>query len=693
MAEFYLCGYHYTAAAPSKPYCLLYSDIGRKFSVKLIQQSKKKRQTTNGGNNCFRHAFVNNTPPAPFTWVRDDIFDRHQIVPAPEIHRRIDGLTHDRTPYVMTESVIDHLFRKLPPLSEVAVPPTPENASQFLTEDEAVTRFIFKPQFVRELKERLVAFLKFTRPTDRTFPYSVPTSPEHLLITFEPVDVHGDCDDDGARGPDDVIRRHVILKHVIQTLICPFVHVADNESIQLERALSHILPTGSTGKGAELALSDPADESYYRCSSSNLAYRGSDMTKIDPSEIPDDAHHVVDITPPPETSHHIAFRDFFVSRDEPPSIPPTPNGATYHDNTTLGWLRYIAFVHTSAGASADKFFSNGNVIYHTNERHEPFAVVDFSNYYASVIRAFDLDPYMSRIHDQLIEIRCRHPQVKGLINISIGKRQKTSLRWYNITKQLSVAVMLHTITENGPMVCGATTDGILLRSLALPTTVKCPQGFSMKVDFVPDTRFGMVTVSQNMYAGVDARTHAIVHRGFIGMRTTMCPKWFRSVVEIVLRAFLKLKSKEEKVNNTTETMKVSLARLLETKTSVSDLVLPDCDASFTTQKLPLVVYHMNDLLPNRFQIYTVVDGNIDALPFCDDVALPDTVNVFCAKQLNVKKYSTIITTLLTKIYENLTDAGNKAEAFQLFSAANGTLQKYLDGFPQATSVYPGGIGI
>ncbi|GFS16406.1 hypothetical protein ElyMa_001472400 [Elysia marginata] len=306
---------------------------------------------------------------------------------------------------------------------------------------------------------------------------------------------------------------------------------------------------------------------------------------------------------------------------------------------------------------------------------------------------------MSFIHDLLIEVRCRHPQVKGIVNISIGKRQKTSLRWYNIMKQLSVAVMLHTIKENGPIVCGATTDGILLRSEALSATVKFPDGFSMKVDFVPDTQFGMITVSQNMYVGVDVRTHAIVHRGFIGLRTTTYPQWFRSIVEIILCAFLRINSdgdKTKQTTNTIETMKVSPDRLLEGKKSVSDLVLPtstNWDVSFTNQKLPFLVYYYNDLLTNRFQIYAVIDGNI-VPSFCDStIALSDTVNVFCAKQLNVKKYSTLITMLLTKIYENLTESTNKVEAFQLFSTANNMLQKYINDFPQEMSVYPGGIGI
>ncbi|GFS16410.1 hypothetical protein ElyMa_001472500 [Elysia marginata] len=236
MAEFFLCGY-YMSTIQSKPYCLLYSDVAKKFSAKLIQQLNKKNRVITGGN-CFRHAFVNNKPLSLFTWERDDIFDRHQILPAPEIDRQIDGLTHDRTPYVMTETVIDHLFRNLPHLADVAIPPTRENASHLLTEDEAVTKFSFRHQFITELKDRLISFLKFTRPSDRSFAYNVPTSTKHLLVTFEPVNVHGGYDV-YPHGPDDVIRRHIILKHIIQTLICPFVHVADSEFIQIGYTTLH----------------------------------------------------------------------------------------------------------------------------------------------------------------------------------------------------------------------------------------------------------------------------------------------------------------------------------------------------------------------------------------------------------------------------------------------------------------------
>lgn len=696
MAEYFLCGYHINTT-PSKPYCLVYSDVKNEFSVKLLQ--KRKRKHCDDGR-CFRHAFANADPPDPFAWIRDDVFDKHQIVSAPDIIRPIEGLSVNRKPFILTEAAIQQLFLGLPSIADATIVPTQDTASYQLTEDDVVTRFAFRKNFVSSLKDRLVAHFHFVRPSDRSFAYMVPTSPEHLLIMFEPVNVTGDGDV-YPTGADDVIRRHVIIKHVIQSLICPFVHVASSEFIDLELVLSQVLPTGSAGKGGELSLPDPIDDSYYLCESSSLAYRGSDMVKIDPGDIPKGVD-VVDITPEGNEGQLFEFNELTVTRGGSDSDALrddncVPRRRRSHPYTPLELLRYIAFNHSNAGRSGDRFFTNGSVVYTTNDRHQPFAIVDFSNYYASVVRVFQLDEYMTRIHNRLIRVRDRHPMVKSAINISIGKREKSSLRWYNLMKQLSVAVMLHTIRMNASMVCGATTDGILLDLSVLPAKVKYPDGFSMKVEFIPDPTVGMVTVSQSKYAGVDVRTGEVVHRGFIGLRTTSHPAWFRSVLDIYVLAMLRVGVGGDKnVTGIVDAMKASLSGLLSTKAKVFDLVLPETstwDVSFTVQKHPLLVYYYNDLLQTRFQIYAVIDDKIIP-PKCDNViALPPTINVFCAKQLDVDKYADLMVSLLSKVYDSLTETDADAEAQRVFSAASEMLRTHIYAFPKEASVYPGGIGV
>lgn len=645
--SYVLCGYR--VSYDDQPHeCLLYNEGGN-FKVKPLRGKKK---------GCLRDAFPKGVdPPFPFTRVADNAFTGG-IQPTDSEDR---AFTVDTMPFtVLTEADIDAIFDTAPASLRMGVRDGAAGCAK-VTEKEYVKSVGFKQSLLRAVRVGLME--KLGMRSARSYSY-LPTRMDALFVAFEPVDYYAGTDK-YPHGPDSVVLRHKIIKHVLEDA-CPYVKVALFDSLGMVMALSLCLPTGVTGRGAEMFRPSPNHPEACFQIAEDLIYDGGDFRILTREEA---AAKTVRVEA--DTAPRVFFNWIPINGDgEGPKTKPDVTKL----KDQLALMRSVYLPEQTSDS-----FQKGAVIYSTHAPEEPFACLDFSNFYARVAVEFGLDDYVSKTLTLMTSHRTRFPAMKAWIVTLLGKSRWLDPFFYNRMKALSVAVVASTIAANSSAVTGSATDGIMVNPESVDGFVY-PEGFPMKKEFVPAVGTPMLSNGPTSYVGVCGTSGKIVHRGLVGGTH---PAWYAKVVSALAEGCLGLTDPKG-------AMDAVRTVLREDAGETRQYLLPD------THRMPLAVsdkrpgteFYINELCVGICQLYAVVDEHVaPAASFGGDPP-PLTQNAWVIKQVNVGKYAETIKDKIERtagLFSGYPDAVKLCE-----DAAEVTLEHVFKTLPAERAMYPGG---
>lgn len=648
--SYILCGYDVPLENGVHPKCLLYNEIRGTFGVKTLR--------TKG---CLREAFgKERSPPFLFSRVVDNAFTGGiQLAD----NNTGPAFTVDTTPHtLLTETDVDDIFKCIP----VSIKDSVKDGASIptkMTEREYVKTTGFKPALLRAVRVALINKMGLKSKSAGGY---IPSRIDTLFVTFEPVDYYAPSSK-YPHGPDSVILRHKIIKYVLEDA-CPYIKVALFDSLEMEKALAMCFPTGSTRKGMDIFW--PQEQSPDTCLkvADDLSFDGGDFSVLTPEKA-EGKTNTFDV-PAAENGGGGFFEWVPIDAES-----PTDRIILHSFEWQLALIKSVYL----PGETGD-YFRKGAVVYSTHASDEPFACLDFSNFYANVAVKFGLDSYVSEVLKRMMAFRVRLPAMKGWIVTWLGKSRWADPFFYNRMKALSVAVMVSTIKANAHMVTGSVTDGLLVKPEAVNEFVY-PASFPVKRDFIPKEGSAMMSSGPSTYAGVCGRTGEVVHRGCIGRGKQ--PEWYHAVVSTIVAGCL-----EEGADTTMTTIK---SILTSKACRTNQYLLPD------THRSPLAIsdkrrgteFFINELCTGICQMYAIVDDNVMPVAALSGHDPPSTMNVWSIKQINVDKY---VEEMKDKISRVAALFSERPDAVNLCEKATEEVVKHIElTLPRARAMYPGGV--
>ncbi|RUS70290.1 hypothetical protein EGW08_021967, partial [Elysia chlorotica] len=454
---------------------------------------------------CFRQSFNGAYPPLRYTEI--------EIVEDTIKQISSNQLSPSQIPTTMisNQDLENMIFNVLPIASEnynLSIPLQRDYDAQSFISTVMRADYLFKVRTLVMSGDQSLICRASSKPLREVAGIGfVPTSAKQMIIHFEPI-VWNE-----SSASEKYYRWQLIVKTVVENA-SPFITVCIADTLDVQLRLALALPFGNRNRGNEIYInkesnvgackpSDISEENYYRIqypdhhpvfiskatgiisSSPNKQTRVGQVTSLHPLDNPD--KYLVTSPPPGKTWHS-------VSRN-------------------LAYLAYMYDDETTGG-----YFERGAVVY--GESHNtPFDTYDFSNYYATVMSVFGIDHFITKVLSVLMLYRKDCPLLKFVIVTLLGKLKHHDVAKYNYMKNLSVAVMLSTISMNPEgSIMGATTDGI---QVTKGHVLKHPALFSVKKEFA----FARVVhKTVNHFVGImDDQT--ILHRGVVGRGCDSAPEW------------------------------------------------------------------------------------------------------------------------------------------------------------------------
>ena len=624
-----LCGYH--MVKDTGPHCLLYDKQKNTFKTKRLKNEK-----------CFRCAFDTH-PPFKGSIVDENDNGIKLVAYKPCAIEDLSFMT-------LSEQAIDHIFKRVMTIKSSIKNNIP--FWSYMTEKEFVLNSAFKKDFVRNIRVGLIDILKLEKNPREN--YYLPCNLQSLFIRFEPVNY---CHHEA----EEIVIRHKLIKYVLEDT-CPFIKVALFESLGLEMALAMSLPTGSTGKGVEIFCPKKITDNNNEClleASDNLAFDGFNF-----SIVTDKTRYTKVVKP---EFVPLEYFDWIELSEQ----------TSYHQKKPSKYFYDIKKQLALLGSVQTDFFSKGAVVFAAHGKTDKVACFDFSNFYANVVIKFGLDFYVIEVLKKLIEFRSRFDSIKSWIVVLLGKSKHLDLYFYNRMKALSVAVILSTINKNSESVTGAVTDGLFVAS---SSSFLYPDGFPVKQEFVPSV---MISAGATRYAGICAKTGNIVHRGFIGRKSSKYPKWYSKIIGLLLKECLG-------DGHTSDALIRQIQEILQREGSeTKDYVLPDThrEALPIQDKHPAVEYYVNNLCTGLCQVYAVVDDYVLPPGIVNNGQQLLTQTAFSVKLINVSHYVELFEKIIKRVAEIFLDQPNLVSLCErVFWVVKEHVTKTL---PIERAVYPG----
>jgi hypothetical protein len=656
--SYILCGYDVPVEEGVYPKCLLYDESKGTFGVKTLRFKNNEKKT------CMRATFGKDQhPPFLFSRVVDNAFTGGiRLKPGVD---DVPVFTVDTAPHtILTESDIDVIFEGAPTNIMRGVRDGASICTK-MTEREYVKNVGFKQSLLRAVRSGLIE--KMGLRTAGNVGGYVPTRMDSLFVGFEPVDYYA-TSAKYPHGPDSVILRHKIIKHVLEDA-CVYIKVAMFDSLGMEKALSLCLPTGSSRKATDVFW--PREQKPAVCLrvADDLMYDGGDFHILTPEEAAGKPV-TVDILP--------SGRGYFdwIQLDSGQEVVDEECRAYRDFKEQLSLLKSVYVPGETA-----EYFRKAAVVYSTHGPEEPFACLDFVNFYANVAVKFGLDDYVSEVLKRMTAFRGDYPAMKGWIVTLLGKARWADPFFYNRMKALSVAVVISTIGANSHIVTGSATDGLMVKPEAISEFVY-PAGFPVKREFVPREGSPMMSNGPATYSGVCRRTGEIIHRGCIGRGKH--PDWFHDLVTDLISGCLGVTDKAA-------TMEAIRSVLTTKAAKTNQYLLPD------THRMPLPVsdkrrgteYYINELCTGICQMYGVIGDNVIAAKDLGGHDPPPTQNAWVIKQINVDKYVEEIGDKISRVAALFS---GHPEAVGLCETAVVETVKHIERtLPKEPGMYPGGV--
>ncbi len=639
----------------------------------------------------FRGAFVDNNPPLRYTRVTHDQLEGTVKRCKQQQRRTVDEIGDT----LITESQLDkYVFNKLPPLSKGKA----QGYNQWLmvTAGELIDH-VFKRDYVMSIAHGIVVdLLKMTNVKGLGY---IPLNQDQLFLRFEPI-LWTEADDADYR-----FTRQVLVKHAVE-LVCPFTTVCLEDTADLEKCLALALPMGSRLKGKELYMplkggggSEEDDGQPRKKKTKTSSSKGGCLSVT----YPDKPTVYID-TVSGVMSHNSNGEEVLTE------LTPLDDPVNFlrEGNRKSKWkcLAYMAYRYDEAPS----YYQKQAVVF---SHHRPddrcgFSIYDYTNYYASVLAAFNLDPFLTECLDLLRSMRTRHPILKLYIVSILGKGKHEDLYRYNILKQLSVAVMLDTVNMNPGVVLGATTDGIMvknndpLREFVYPDNL-----FEVK----RENNFSKAVVKHtNHYAGLSADGSGAVHRGCLG-KGCAAPKWYKRAFDILLEKCLQVTEEEsspELLESHFKQLDADVNDYLKSleDTDVLDLFVlspdPVYSVSPVTTKFPVIYWLVNEMVIHKWQMYSVVDDHITFFHRVSEEeekestqaggvsrVPPATLSAMCLKNIEENKYVSLLDERIVSVSLLFDDHPAVKRACSI--TRNLVVAFIRDVCPKGQAVYPGGV--
>lgn len=692
-----LWGYHLPKGC-NQPICLLVDPENGELHSKSIK-SPLGRQA-----NTFRQHFKNEDPPFPFTWVSENVITG-ELCAVPECDQprpHVDGLTRRWASLTLSEDCItESIFAGTDGIKKA------RNADLNMwaqtSERDLIMTTLFKQSYLRQIRVNLIKLLNYKQTTVVSHHKSttastivhLPPSIDSLFIQFDPIDPGGGVDKYGY-GADFVAMRHKIIKFVVEDM-CPFARVALGRTMSMEMCLSRCLPTGSAGKGCEIFSPSKVllAEASYVVAGAALMYKSSDFTRINSMTacgISDSDCTLVD---------PLNAEDAFFQWKEYDVVSGTTRGEAMDTDGDKSYykdpINQIALIaSTFKVGETDGFFDKGSVVFTNHEVDNPlapFACVDLSNFYATVVEFFELDAYVAKVMRAMTLLRNVEPEMKRWIVSILGKAKHFDPVLFRRMKDLSVATVLSIVNRNKNFVMGATTDGILVNARLLPFTMAVPVGFGVKTEFIPNVDRPMLTLSPTSFVGYDSRNDNVFHRGFVGRGGGGQPAFYRDLIDVVLNACMEVKYGEFPLDEAIDLTARSLTEIMSSKSMMAYELPEVCPSVRCTEEKGrrIIDYVINDLCVDSHQFYAIVDDHVvPSSCLTTNHVLPVTLSGYCLKQLNVPKYVAVLKDKLNRVIRafDYHPPCSKVcrEAFKVMKYHIHTT------LPSDRTSYPGGVG-
>lgn len=673
-ALFLLLGYHNgidKCGSRNTPYVLLYKEEDQEFSIGTLKPT-----------DCFRTSFVDKKPPSRYSYVIYDEKTR-MVLPQNDLLQpyRDVNLIPD---FLFKDTMLDNIFNALPPLAQSMRMNLNDRTLNPLEmwENKTLLGFLNKTlthSFVHDLTTRLIQEMSL-RPCRIcvSIPY-IPTRLQTLFVKFEPIQWTSSYEDKGA---DYVFLRQAIVKYVLEQA-CPFITVALEDTCDIEKCLALTLPHGSKNKGVELYISPPEEERYSFLSVQYSKHKepiffSSFSGKMVTKEIP--PMSTIEIIPPLE---------------DPENFLPI-DGTQKKFSNIKEWYAFIAYFYENG--CTDLYFKNGAVIFsHLPTPETPFLIHDFSNFYPSIARIAQIDPYIGDVLEELAQL-CT-PITKKFLKpwmvTIIGKSKYYDPKFFNLIKQISVAIMVYTISKNPPgSILGTTTDGLLVDINV--DKVVYPTNFEIKCEFKPHPSCKTRLKDCNHYAGIN-EAGVVIHRGCIG-RDSKTPLWYKDLISMLIRSAFLIQQDEDTKDQIMREHSQQLTQYFASLSLLDVVCLPSQVVSSilpTKIEYPLIYWITNDSLLHRGHIYTKVTEFLNMYiispPENSDVKLgiPNTISGFCALNIDISKYQTLLEEKIVRVSALFLDDERVKNLCSL--TRNITTDFMHKIIPSGDAIYPGGM--
>ena len=662
------------------PQALLYDPEKKSFRLKDCKPTVGRH---------FRSYFPGFNPPLPYTVVEENILSG--VIKNVETSKvRFSDIPHTviSTEVLMNKLCITSKWKRAKDGMKKEIQWWTQ-----MSEKEFVLEHLFTPSFLLKIRMNVIRYFQFVKREH----FYLPNNINQLFVAFEKVDLNKWLLGKDYE-PDTVVMWQKIIKYIVED-VCPFVRVAILDNLDMEKALMICLPTGSKGKCKEIFFSDQVDytaetEKYYSMGSVIVEANTYRVLENGVSDVPMSGNPKIEtITSVP---NELNWNSITVNRRG--MLVDTKDDESF--NRIDDPESRIALIANTYDSETSNFYKKQAVVFFAavlkDVRTIPFSIFDFKNFYANVFINFDDDDFIIRVLTEMINLRDSVPGLKPWIVSLIGKMKHYDPNRYSRIKNLSVAIVLNTINQNCDIVCGATTDGIMIDMSRIydleNITFAYPAGFPVNLEFMPCEENKVLIVKPSYYAAIDVNKN-VVHRGFIGRMGGSHPAWYRDYLDIVIKNCLRcVYYGTMNIPN----MIKKLNRLLQKKADhPSKYVLEDCGRLVppVTEKLYAIEMYLNELNTGLNQYFTVIDDtvlpwNINAETLSTN-PLPITLSGWCLKNVNVKKYIELMFDKLRRVayafekYSDCLDVVNTAyDTFKSHIEETVTVDK---------GCYPGGV--
>ena len=375
------------------PYALLLSEDGETIMDPVLLKPTSR----------FRGAFVDNNPPLRYTRVTHDQVAGTVRRCKDHLRRTVDQIGDT----LITERQLDEcVFDKLPPLSEGKT----KGYNQWLmvTAEELIDH-VFKRDYEMSIARGIVVdLLKMNNVKGLGY---IPANKDQLFLRFEPI-LWTEQDDADYR-----FTRQTLVKHAVE-MVCPFTTVCLEDTADLEKCLALALPMGSRVKGKELYMPKREQREEEQESPKKKMKRSSPVRD-----------GCLSVTYPDKPTVYIDTVSGVMSHNNPgeqevlAELTPLEDPVNFlRDGDRMSkrkCLAYMAYRYDEAPS----YYQKQAVVFshHRPEDRCGFSTYDYTNYYASVLAAFNLDPFLAECLDLLRLMRARHLILKLYIVSIIGK--------------------------------------------------------------------------------------------------------------------------------------------------------------------------------------------------------------------------------------------------------------------------------